>query len=287
MRLLADSASTASDKEKLHYICSPNGSDAYFSLIANEGKSLLGLLKTFPSCRCPLARLLEHLPPIKPRPYSISSSPLISEKSIKFTFSVVHHDDGSEGVCSGYLARIAADIAAQQLICFYFRKPTKFQLPHDDSAPIIMIGPGTGIAPFIGFLQHRYILKNNERAVFGKTWLFFGCRYSNRDYLYKNELEHFLRSEVLNELFVSFSREDDKKFYVQHNMEKQGSAFCDLVVNDNAVIYVCGDARNMMKDVKKAVVDIVVRCGQKTRAEAETFVAELQRNGRYIEDAWL
>lgn len=287
MRILRDSASSESDKEKLDHICSPNGSNAYFNLISNEGKDLLGLFKMFPSCRCPVARLLEHLPPIKPRPYSISSSPLIPDKSIKFTFSVVHHEDGSEGVCSGYLARIAEKIATRQYLCFYFRKPTKFQLPEDDSTPIIMIGPGTGIAPFIGFLQHRNILKNNEGAIFGKTWLFFGCRYSNRDYLFKNELEHYLRSGVLNELFVSFSRESDKKFYVQHNMEKQGSAFCDLVVNANAIIYVCGDAKNMMKDVKKVVVDIMVRHGEKTRAEAETFIKELESNGKYIEDAWL
>lgn len=280
LKILADSATSETDREKLNHICSQNGSKDYFNLIANEGRSLLGLLKTFPSCKCSLTQLLEHLLPMKPRPYSISSSPLLLGE-LRITFSVIHHDDGKIGLCTGYLERIAKNCPAA--IDFYFRKPNKFRLPQNKSTPLIMIGPGTGVAPFVGFLQHRQLQKNNTD---GQTWLFFGCRYSDRDYLYSNELEIFMRSGILSRINISFSREGKQKRYVQHDIEKRGAQFFDWVVNDEAVIYVCGDGKNMARDVKKTVVEVFVKCGKKTVEEAEAFLRELENSGRYIEDVW-
>lgn len=150
-----------------------------------------------------------------------------------------------------------------------------------------MIGPGVGVAPFIGFLRHRYLLKNNEGALFGKAWLFFGCRYADRDYVFRDELELFLRAGVLSEVFVSFSRETDRKCYVQHNIEERGKDFADLILNENASVYVCGDAKNMCRDVKNTVVNVLAKGGNKTKEDVEIFVAELQKCGRYVEDAWL
>lgn len=247
----------------------------------------MNLLKAFPSCKCSVARLLEHLPPIKPRPYSISSSPL-NYDNLKIVFSVVYRDDGLEGLCSSFLERTAQKCdETLSFLRFYFRKSTFFHLPQDNSTPIVMIGPGTGIAPFISFLQHRHILKNSEDTFFGKAWLFFGCRYATKDFLFKNELELFLQSGVLNELFASFSREENEKSYVQHNIEKYGEGFVDWVVNESAVVYVCGDAKNMANDVRSTIIDILLKHAGKTKEEAETFVTELQKNGRYIEDVWL
>lgn len=222
---------------------------------------------------------------MKPRPYSISSSPLLSDE-LSITFSVVHHDDGAKGLCSHYLEEIARNCASQPLLTFYFRKPTAFRFPSDNSKPLIMIGPGTGVAPFVAFLQQRYLVQRNTGAVFGKTWLFFGCRYSDRDYLYKESLASFLECGILSELFTSFSRENKTKIYVQHNVEKHGKRFVELL-NQNALVYVCGDVRNISKNVKDAVVSVLIKHGSRSRKEAEDFVTQLKNEGRYVEDAWL
>lgn len=279
LKILADSATSETDREKLNHICSPNGSEAYFNLITNEGGTLLDLLKTFPSCKCSLTQLLEHLPPMKPRPYSISSSPLLLGE-LKITFSVIYHEDGKIGLCTGYLERIAKNCPTT--IDFYFRKPTKFRLPQNKSTPLIMIGPGTGVSPFIGFLQHLHLQEIHHL----RTWLFFGCRYNDRDYLYLSELENYLRCGVLSDKNVSFSREGKQKRYVQHDIEERGAQFFDWIVNDEAVIYVCGDGKNMARDVKKSVVEVFVKYGKKTLEEAESFLKELESNARYIEDVW-
>lgn len=283
LKILADSATSETDRESLLYICSPNGSETYLKLISNEGKTLLGLLKKFSSCKNSLEQLLENLPAMKPRPYSISSSPLLTNE-LKIVFSVVYHNDGTEGLCTGYLEKINEKLPTS--IDLYFRKPTKFRLPENNSTSIVMIGPGTGIAPFIGFLQHRYFLKTNEGLCFGKSWLFFGCRYSARDYLFSRELNVFLRSNVLSKFNVSFSRENPKKRYVQHNIEEYRHEFFDWIENEDAVIYVCGDGKNMADDVKKTVINVYMECGRKTLEEAKEFLKNLQDCGRYIEDVW-
>lgn len=284
--MLADSATLESDREKLNHICSPNGSDTYFNLITNEGRTLLGLLKTFPSCKCTLVQLLEHLPPIKPRPYSISSTLLLLNE-LKIIFSVVHHNDGTIGLCSGYLERIA-NTNQPQHINFYFRKPTKFRIPPQIAHPIIMIGPGTGVAPFIGFLQHRHqLLQQKTVPTFSKTWLFSGCRYRNRDELFANERELFLRSGVLTNVNFAFSRENDEKRYVQHDLVERGKEVFDWIMNEDAVIYVCGDGKNMAKDVKNSFVEVFAKYGGgKTAEEAEGFLRDLEKSERYLEDVW-
>ena len=215
--------------------------------------SLLDLLNAFPSCKPPFERLLELLPRLKARPYSVSSSPLENPNGLHFVFNIVEFPalEGvrgqRQGVCTGWLASTTKslgevligsnkefDVDLSQLLVkdrpkvpVFQRKNLHFKLPSAPNTPIIMIGPGTGVAPFIGFLQHReLILKaSNDQEPLGESWLFFGCRHKEKDYLYHKELECYLSTGVLSHLFLSFSRDtvDDLSSkptpkYVQDNL---------------------------------------------------------------------
>lgn len=275
------------DKERLSFICSPKGSSEYNKLITGKGKTVLGLLNTFSSCKPPIERLLEYLPSIKPRPYSISSSPLNYDKELCITFSVVEHDDGTKGLCTGYLQKLTNNTMLQKemcdKICFYFRKASNFCFP-SNPVPIIMLGPGTGISPFIGFLEHRNLQR--EICKFGDWWLFFGCRYSDRDFLYKDNLEHYLRSGNLTKLFTAFSRESSEKVYVQHKIRGCGKEFVDMLYEQNAIVYVCGDAKDMASDVRETIIELLMQFVLPDRSSAENYICLLEKNGRYIQEIW-
>lgn len=295
---LSEYATTVEDREKLNFLCSPAGSDEYIKLVTGHGKTLTELLEIFPSCKPPVVRLLEHLPAIKPRPYSISSSPLVPEE-LSITFTVVSFSSGLKGLCSGWLENIAthhissktemSSNVAQELqkVPLYFRKSNQFSLPADPTIPIVMVGCGTGIAPYFGFLQHRDLLVKSNNIALGKAWLFFGCRYSERDFLYKDEIQDFLKSGALEQLHCAFSRENAVKVYIQHVLEQKGDELMDMILNCNAVMYVCGDAKNMVKNVRAAVVDILVKYASYDNKSAENFILQLEKSGRYIEDTWL
>lgn len=302
LQTLSQYASSQEEKEKLLLLCSQAGSDEYMKLLT-QGKTLIELLEMFPSCKPPVVRLLEYLPSIKPRPYSISSSPLIHDE-LWITFSVVTCNNGQKGLCSGWLETIATQYLSSQKnsneeetnvsrvelpkVPFYFRKPSQFHLPLKPTTPIVMVGCGTGIAPFFGFLQHRdLLLKTTDSITFGAAFLFFGCRYADRDFLYADEIEMFLNTGALKKLHTAFSREiAGKKIYVQHLLQKNGDELINIL-NKKGVLYVCGDAKNMAKDVRAAIVEILIKCASHSAESANCYVEELERNGRYIQDIWL
>lgn len=303
LQILSEYASVREDKEKLLFLCSPSGSNEYMQLLTQR-KTLIDLLEMFPSCKPPIERLLEHLPSIKPRPYSISSSPLLSDE-LWITFSVVTFDNGQKGLCSEWLQQIASqyissqtNLSVEQNVCnssvcslpkipFYFRKPNQFTLPSDVTIPIVMIACGTGIAPFLGFLQHRDLrIKTGEAITFGDASLFFGCRYANRDFLYKEELEGFLKSGALKKLHTAFSREKVEKVYVQHLLQQNGDELVNIF-NKKGILYVCGEAKNMARDVRAAVIDILIKYALYSREAANSFVEQLEKDERYIQDIWL
>jgi sulfite reductase (NADPH) flavoprotein alpha-component len=215
-----------------------------------------------PKEKAPAAEFMAKLKKLQPRLYSISSSPKAHPGQVHLTVSVVRHP--RNGVCSTYLAERAGEVVP------VFVQPNRnFKLPADGATPIIMVGPGTGIAPFRAFLEER-------RAVgaTGKSWLFFGDQHAATDFLYRDEL-------APTRLDTAFSRDQAEKIYVQHRMlEHAGELFAWL--EDGAHFYVCGDAKRMAADVDAALREVVRRAGR----DADEYVARLQAERRYQRDVY-
>ncbi|KAK4881281.1 hypothetical protein RN001_004600 [Aquatica leii] len=291
LKTLLRFTSEENEIRQLKLLTTPKASEEYVDFIKNH-TTLLLLLNAFPSCQPPVERILENLGPLQPRPYSISSSPLAKE--LRVTFSVIE-----SGVCTGWLEKLIVsncslsdglnrlNLNAIDYLSFYFRKSNNFRLPHDPKTPIIMIGPGTGIAPFIGFLQHRELGNTMFNIEFGSSWLFYGCRYLSKDFLYKSEIDKYLKNGVLTKLFSCSSREGPKKLYVQDLIRENSQNFVNQIVKDKAIVYVCGDAKNMMKDVKNTIISCIEECMEWPTTQADLFVKELKDSNRYIEDSWL
>eukprot|EP00951_Prasinocladus_malaysianus_P025160 scaffold219862_cov45-Prasinocladus_malaysianus.AAC.1 len=254
LRMLAEYCSNQAEKQELLYLCSRGGKEAYKADIVAGQPSLLDLLKRFPSCKPPLDHLLEALPPLAERLYSLTSSQLTHPNAAHVAFSVVnfstdrygHH----AGVATNWLKSICLDSSGactKPRIAVFLRPNESFRPPQDLTAPLIMIGPGTGVAPFRGFLQERQA-KLQDGADLGQAWLFAGCRRRDEDYLYQSELEGFARSGVLTHLIPAFSREQAEKVYVQHKMREYGAELCKLIMEPNSFVMVCGDGSHMAKD---------------------------------------
>ncbi|KAM7369979.1 hypothetical protein PAMP_011266 [Pampus punctatissimus] len=179
------------------------------------------------------------------------------------------------------------------------RPNCSFRAPSDPSVPFIMVGPGTGVAPFIGFLQQRETERQqNPEVVFGETWLFFGCRHKDRDYLFREDLEGFLSSGTLNHLKVCFSRDNQEKEaeevvpsagrarYVQHNLLFNSQHVTNILLKQNGCLYVCGDAKNMAKDVNDTLMEMIKTELQVDQLEAMKTLARLREEKRYLQDIW-
>jgi sulfite reductase (NADPH) flavoprotein alpha-component len=242
-------------------------------------RGLIDLLIEFPDVIEDPGELVGMLPKLTPRLYSISSSPLAHTGEVHTTVAVVRyssHNRERGGVCSTLLADRAA---ISDRLPIYIQPNTKFRLPHADS-PIIMIGPGTGIAPFRGFLHERRALGAN-----GRNWLFFGERSAKTDYLYREELEAMYADGHLTRLDTAFSRDQEDKIYVQDRMMEQGDLFWSWL-QDGASVYVCGDASRMAKDVHAALLSIVERNGGMSMQAADEWVHTLKEKHRYHRDVY-
>jgi cytochrome P450/NADPH-cytochrome P450 reductase len=249
-------------------------------------KSLIDLLEEFPACQLPFNRYLEMLPPLRPRYYSISSSPLQDERRCSVTVAVVDGPARSgrgsfQGVCSSYLLR---QPEGGQIHAFVKDTKSAFRLPADPATPIIMIGPGTGLAPFRGFLQERAAGRAAERAV-GPALLFFGCRHPRQDFIYEDELRGFAEQGVAR-LFACFSRlADEQKTYVQDQVLRQRAEVWQLL-QAGAVVYVCGDAGRMAPDVRRAFAAIHRQETGGDERAAEAWLDGLTAENRYLVDVW-
>ena len=249
-------------------------------------KSLIDLLEEFPACQLPFEVYLEMLAPLRPRYYSISSSPLAEERSCSITVAVVEGPARSghgefAGVCTNYLRR-----QAEGSVIYAFVKDTKsaFRLPDDPGVPIIMIGPGTGLAPFRGFLQERAALKA-EGAEIGKSLLFFGCRHPQQDFIYEEELLRFEQQGVTT-LATSFSRvEGQQKCYVQNEIYARRDEVWQMI-EDGAIVYVCGDAARMAPDVRRTFAAVYREKTGAGETEAERWLNDLAAQNRYLVDVW-
>ncbi len=253
--------------------------------IHGRRRSVFDLLEECPACELPLHAYLEMLSLLTPRYYSISSSPSIDPSRCSVTVGVVEGPASSgrgiyKGVCSNYLAGRRAGETIHATV-----RETKagFRLPDDPAVPIIMIGPGTGLAPFRGFLQERAALKA-KGAILGPAMLFFGCRHPGQDYLYADELKDFAASGI-TELHTAFSRGEGPKTYVQNLVAAEQDRVWTLI-GDGAIIYVCGDGGKMEPDVKAALVAIYRKREGADAQAAQRWIDDLGARNRYVLDVW-
>jgi sulfite reductase (NADPH) flavoprotein alpha-component len=218
---------------------------------------------------------LQQLEPTTPRLYSISSSLETVDGEVHLTvardaFSI--EEELKYGLCSDHLCNLKAG----DTIDFYIHHNDQFRLPEDDK-DVIMIGPGTGIAPFRAFLSER-----ESAGASGRNWLFYGDQHFTSDFLYQTELQQWMESGVLNALDVAFSRDQPEKIYVQDKIRQRAGEFFQWIEN-GATLYVCG-AKRMSEDVEKTILELIKKSGK--REDAETFLNELKSTGRYLKDVY-
>jgi sulfite reductase (NADPH) flavoprotein alpha-component len=241
---------------------------------------VLAALRKFAGIHPDPEALVEVLQPLQPRLYSISSSPRTQPGRVSLTVDMVRYEQGGRerlGVASTWLgARLAPGAPIQ----VYVQKAHGFALPRDGAVPIIMVGPGTGVAPFRAFLQERHALKAP-----GPAWLFFGHQRQADDFFYAREWEALSRAGVLTRLSTAWSRDAGPKTYVQDRMREDGAELWAWLQR-GAHFYVCGDATRMAKDVDRALREITARHGGMDAAAAERFVAGLKAAGRYQTDVY-
>jgi len=241
--------------------------------------SLLDLLRIYPlASKEQFEDLVNILEPIVPRLYSISSSPEAHSGEVHITvardkFSV--NEELKCGLCSDFLSKLQPESNLE----FYIHKNNQFRLPADDR-DVIMIGPGTGVAPFRAFLAHR-----DAAGAGGRNWLFFGDQHFVTDFLYQTELQNWVETGVLTRLNVAFSRDQKEKVYVQHKMLKHGKDIYDWLQN-GASLYVCGAKEPMSVDVEDTLFQIVQKHGEKTIEQAVQFVEQLKDESRYLKDVY-
>jgi sulfite reductase (NADPH) flavoprotein alpha-component len=238
------------------------------------------LLTKFPSVRPPIESLLGTLGKLQPRLYSISSSLLKNPGEVHLTVGIVRYESAGRwrnGVASHFLG--VRSLPGDDIRIF--AQTSKFRLPTDPTTPIIMVGPGTGIAPFRSFLQQRQVLG----GVHGKSWLFFGNQQFHYDFLYKDELSAMLDDGSLSKLDLAFSRDQIEKTYVQHKMLEHGAELWRWL-NEGAHFYVCGDARRMALDVHSALLSIACQHGKLNEAEAKEYFTNMVKSRRYQKDVY-
>jgi sulfite reductase (NADPH) flavoprotein alpha-component len=240
---------------------------------------VLAAIEKFSGIRPDPEAFIEALDPLAPRLYSISSSPKVHKRRLSLTVDTVRYDIGKRtrlGVASTFLAN---RLKPGDKVKVYIQKAQHFGLPADPAVPMIMIGPGTGIAPFRAFLYERMATKAP-----GENWLFFGHQHYDYDFFYADELSGLKAVGVLTHLFLAWSRDDTEKFYVQDRMRQVGSQLWQCIAK-GAHVYVCG-AIAMGQDVERALVDIVAQFGARSTNEAVAFVKELRKSGRYQTDVY-
>lgn len=260
--------------------------DAYKAEVLAKRVAVIDLLERCPACALPFSVFLEMMPPLAPRYYSISSSPLIESSRLSLTVAIVEGPARSgrgiyRGVCSNYLSALEVGNDAR---AFVKDTGSAFRPPADPSVPMIMIGPGAGIAPFRGFLQERSAQKATGASV-GPSMLFFGCRRPDQDFIYADELRGFADQGV-TELVHAFSRLDpDRKVYVQDCIREHQDAVWKLI-EAGSVVYVCGDASGMAPGVRQAFAAIHAAKTGASAQQSERWINQMTAERRYLVDVW-
>ncbi len=244
------------------------------------GRQLVDLLETFPHQNWTAEAFTEILRKLNPRLYSIASSLRKHDNQVHLTIAAVrYHTHGRDriGVCSCY---VADDLEIGDTCRVFFHSNKNFRLPESDDTPIIMVGPGTGIAPFRAFVEERV-----AREAKGKNWLFFGDQHFTTDFLYQLEWLDYRDEGALEQIDLAFSRDQKEKIYVQDRLKENGEKVYQWL-EDGAHLYVCGDASRMAKDVHQALMDIVAECGKKSPEDAKAYMDGLRKEKRYQRDVY-
>jgi sulfite reductase (NADPH) flavoprotein alpha-component len=241
---------------------------------------VLAAIEMFAGVRPDPEAFVEALDPLQPRLYSVASSPRVEPARVALCVDAVRYPINGRtrlGVASTFLAE---RVHPGDRLKAYVQKAEHFSLPADPAVPVIMIGPGTGVAPFRAFLHERMASKAP-----GRNWLFFGHQRSACDFFYEDELTGMKAARVLTRLTLAWSRDGEQKIYVQDRMREVGRDFWSWLA-DGAHVYVCGDAKHMARDVESALVDVVAKFGMRSTNEAVAFVADLKKSGRYQQDVY-
>ncbi|MEH6987668.1 assimilatory sulfite reductase (NADPH) flavoprotein subunit [Cytobacillus firmus] len=273
---LVEKAAKLSGNEELHQLVSD--SSRLKSYI--DGRDLIDLVRDFKPWSSSAQEFVSILRKMPARLYSISSSFEANPDEVHLTIGAVRYDaHGRErkGVCS---ILCSERLQPGDTLPVFIQHNENFKLPENPETPIIMVGPGTGIAPFRSFMQER-----EESGAEGKSWLFFGDQHFVTDFLYQTEWQKWLKDGVLSKLDVAFSRDDDEKVYVQHRMQENSRELFQWL-EQGAAVYICGDEKNMAHDVHNTLIDIIEKEGGMSREQAVEYLADMQKNKRYQRDVY-
>ena len=244
-----------------------------------EGRDIVDLLQDYP-VKMDAMNLIKILRPLQPRYYSISSSPKAFPGELHLTVGVVNYENSGRekrGTCSTFLSEMSVE---DEKVPIFIEANPGFRLPEDDETPIIMVGAGTGIAPYRAFVQHRELADKP-----GKSWLFFGNRNFETEFLYQAEWQDFLKTGALTKMDVAFSRDGDKKVYVQDRLLEKASEVYQWL-EDGAHFYICGDMKNMARHVQDTLVKIVEKQGAMSKEHAQEYVDNLEKDRRLQLDVY-
>lgn len=273
---LVEKAAKFSGNEELQQLVSDSNQLKSYMV----GRDLIDLVRDFKPWNGSAQEFVSILRKMPARLYSISSSFKANPDEVHLTIGAVRYDaHGRErkGVCS---ILCAERLQPGDTLPVFIQYNENFKLPENPDTPIIMVGPGTGIAPFRSFMQER-----EESGADGKSWLFFGDQHFVTDFLYQTEWQKWLKDGVLTKLDVAFSRDGDEKVYVQHRMQENSKELFQWL-QEGAAVYICGDEKNMAHDVHNALIDIIEKEGGISRDQASEYLADMQKNKRYQRDVY-
>jgi len=290
LKEMAVYTSDPDEKAKLELMSgtTPEGKAMYQSWVVDSCRHITHILEDMKTCKPPIDHILELLPRLQPRFYSIASSAKVHPTSVHICGVVVEYDTNTgrtnKGVATTWLReKVPTEEGEDDVKVPVFVRRSQFRLPNRPGTPVIMIGPGTGLAPFRGFIQERAWQKSQGKPV-GPTLLYFGCRNKSQDYIYQEELEAWQTDGLLT-LFTAFSRDQEQKRYVTHCLRESGEQVWELL-EQGGHLYVCGDAKMMAKDVRNIIVEICKSNGSLSDQDAENYVKKLESQKRYSADVW-
>jgi sulfite reductase (NADPH) flavoprotein alpha-component len=275
---LAAKATDAAEKDKLTGLLAPEAKEQLVAFLAE--REYVDLLGEFPSAKPSPQELVDHMRKLMPRLYSIASSPRLHPTGVHLTIATVRYQTNGRdrvGVCSSFLAD---RVAVNETPVPVFVSNSHFGVPEDGAKDIIMVGPGTGIAPFRAFVQERVAAKAT-----GRNWLFFGDQHRATDYLYEEEWNAWLADGALARVDLAFSRDQAQKVYVQDRI-REAAAELWAWIRGGAHFYVCGDAKRMAKDVDAALHEVIAQQGGMEPAAAAEYVKQMKKERRYQRDVY-
>jgi sulfite reductase (NADPH) flavoprotein alpha-component len=278
LQLIESKVTSDADKSRIQSLLAADAAEQLTAYL--ESRELPDLLGDYPSVKLAPQELVDSLRKLNPRLYSIASSPVVHPEEIHLTVAVVRYQTNGRqrhGVCSTFLAD---RVELNQPKLPVFVTASHFGLPEDPATDVIMVGPGTGVAPFRAFMQER-VATNAP----GRNWLFFGDQHRKTDYLYEEEWEKLLQEGKLARLDLAFSRDQAEKVYVQDRMLENAAELWKWLSN-GACFYVCGDAKRMAKDVDTVLHRIVAQEGNMSEEDAVAWVKQLKKDKRYQRDVY-